>query len=94
MGGKILPPFKLAKYMINSCAKTKEINAFVYEAIPSPRDIYRRYGERKSDSGIFTSTASASEPIYPSSCSTIDSMVRAQNMISNDVANLQKKKDK
>lgn len=80
--------------MINSCAKTKEINAFVYEAIPSPRDIYRRYGERNSESGFLSSNGTITDPIYPSSCSTIDSMVRAQNMISNDVANLQKKKDK
>lgn len=71
---------------INSCKATKQINAFVYSAIPSPRDIFRKYGERLNDKGVYTASADDSgSPQLVSGGSVIDQMINAQRMLESDL---------
>lgn len=73
--------------MINSCKATKKINSFEYVAIPSPRDVFMRYGERLSNVGqLGTDRDTIGIPAMVSSGSTIDMMINAQHMLENDVS--------
>lgn len=71
--------------MINSCKATKEINSFQYVAIPSPRDVFARYGERLSNRGEYSTDASTlSSPSMVSAGSVIDQIINAQAMLERD----------
>lgn len=70
--------------MINSCKKTKLINSFQYVAIPSPRDVFARYGERLSSRGEYTSSGEQTTPSLVSAGSTIEQMINAQRLLEND----------
>lgn len=73
--------------MINSCKSTKSINSFQFVAIPSPRDVFARYGERLSSRGEYSTTANDyTSPALVNPSSTIDSMINAQRMLEHDVA--------
>lgn len=73
--------------MINSCKDTKSINSFQYVAIPSPRDVFSRYGERLSSRGEYSTSGDVyASPALVNPSSTIDSMINAQRMLENDVA--------
>lgn len=67
--------------MINSCKKTKDINSFRYVAIPSPRDVFARYGERLSSRGEYSSSGETVAPAMVSSGSTIDQIINAQHYL-------------
>ena len=67
---------------INSCKSTKSINSFQYVAIPSPRDVFSRYGERLSSRGEYsTCQGEYTSPALVNPSSTIDSMINAQRML-------------
>lgn len=72
---------------INSCEHTKRINRFEYVPIPSPRDVFLKYGERVSSRGEYTSSGEGTIPSQVSSCSTIDSIINAEKMIAYDLEN-------
>ena len=67
--------------MINSCKSTKRINAFCFVSIPSPRDVFARYGERLSSRGEYTSSGEQVLPALVSSSSVIDQMINAQSFL-------------
>lgn len=72
--------------MINSIPSTKKINSFEFVAIPSPRDVFNRYGERVSNSGEFSCGAElGSAPVLVSSGSVIDQMVNAESYLNSSV---------
>lgn len=73
--------------MINSCEKTKKINSFQYVAIPSPRDVFNRYGERLSSRGEYTSSGEQVSPSLVSSGSVIDQLINAQTMLETECNN-------
>lgn len=71
--------------MINSCKATKQINSFVYCEIPSPRDVFRKYGERLSERGVYTTDGSTQgTPQMVNSSSVIDQMINAQTLLEAD----------
>ena len=70
--------------MINSCKKTKDINSFRYVAIPSPRDVFARYGERFSSRGEYSSSGEAVAPAMVSAGSVIDQMINAQSYLESE----------
>lgn len=70
--------------MINSCKKTKDINSFRFVAIPSPRDVFARYGERLSSRGEYSSNGEAVAPAMVSAGSVIDQMINAQHYLATD----------
>lgn len=72
--------------MINSCKATKKINSFEYVAIPSPRQIFNRYGERENEHGLYLSDGTGSDPVPVSSGSVIDQMINAQRMLESDLS--------
>lgn len=72
--------------MINSCKSTKSINSFQYVAIPNPRDVFAKYGERINSNGSFSCDASGGSPQLVSSSSVIDQMINAQSFLENDCA--------
>lgn len=67
--------------MVNSCKKTKELNKFQYVAIPSPRDVFNKYGERENK-GIYSCGVDGTdvEPYFAGQ-STIAQMVHAQKSL-------------
>lgn len=72
--------------MINSCKKTKDINSFRFVAIPSPRDVFARYGERLSSRGEYSSAGETVAPAMVSSGSTIDQMINAQAFLEREIS--------
>lgn len=72
--------------MINSIETTKKINRFEFVSIPSPRDVFNRYGERLSNKGEFSCGAElGSVPAIVSAGSTIDQMINASAMLENQL---------
>lgn len=68
--------------MINTCKATRKINSFKYVAIPSPRDVFAKFGERVSSRGEYSTTAGvASSPSMVSASSVIDQMINAENLL-------------
>lgn len=76
--------------MINSCKSTKVINSFQYVAIPSPRDVFARYGERVSNNGSFSCGVEGGSPQMVSSTSVIDQLISAQNLLEADMLSQKK----
>lgn len=72
--------------MINSCKKTKDINSFRFVAIPSPRDVFARYGERLSSRGEYSSSGETVAPAMVSSGSIIDQMINAQSYLEREIS--------
>lgn len=67
--------------MINSCKQTKEINKFQYVAIPSPRDVFNKYGERENK-GIYTCGVDDKDvDAHFAGQSTISQIVHAQKSL-------------
>lgn len=83
---------QIVHVMINSCKSTKAINSFQYVAIPSPRDVFARYGERVSNNGSFSCGIEGGSPQMVSATSVIDQMISAQNLIELDMSSQQKTK--
>lgn len=73
--------------MINTCESTRRINSFQFVAIPSPRDVFARYGERLSSRGEYSSCGEQVAPAMVNPSSVIDQMINAQHYIENEVSN-------
>lgn len=71
--------------MINTCESTRRINAFQFVAIPSPRDVFARYGERLSSRGEYSSSGEQVAPAMVSATSVIDQMINAQSFLEAEV---------
>lgn len=61
--------------------KTKEINSFVYCPIPSPRDMFNRYGARTGSEGTYLSGSSEQNCVQAPQ-STIGGCISAQDYLS------------
>lgn len=70
--------------MLNAVKKAREINKFRLVAIPKPRDLFARYGERYSTSGVSaTSKDVISTPSV--SCHTVIGQLSAGQSILDDL---------
>lgn len=76
--------------MINTCESTRRINSFQFVAIPSPRDVFMRYGERLSMRGEYSSSGEQVAPSIVSASSVIDQMINANTLLEQDIANATK----
>lgn len=76
--------------MINTCESTRRINSFQFVAIPSPRDVFARYGERLSSRGEYSSSGDQVEPAMVSATSVIDQMINAQHYLEKSLDNVTK----
>lgn len=78
--------------MIQAPKSTKAINSFCYSAIPSPRDVFAKYGARQNAQGEFsTSVDEYGDPALVGSSSRIDQILNADAMLR---AELEKQKEK
>lgn len=71
--------------MITASKSTRNINKFVDVAIPSPRDLFQRYGERDSKGVYLSSEDDHSNIVGNQSQVVIAQLVNAQNMIQSEV---------
>lgn len=76
--------------MINTCDATRRINSFQFVAIPSPRDVFARYGERLSSRGEYSSSGEQVSPAMVNASSVIDQIINAQHYLENEVSNVTK----
>ena len=72
--------------MINTCESTRRINSFQFVAIPSPRDVFMRYGERLSSRGEYSSSGEQVAPAMVSSSSVIDQIINAESLLNSEVS--------
>lgn len=76
--------------MITACKSTRNINKFIEVAIPSPRDLYQRYGERDSKGVYLSSDEERSSIVGSQSQVVIAQLVNAQHMIESEVSKSKK----
>lgn len=68
--------------MIKAPKSVRTINSFQYVAVPSPRDVFIRYGERQSAKGEYTTDGTTQvNPSIVNRSSVIDEMINAEMML-------------
>lgn len=72
--------------MITASKSTRNINKFIDVAIPSPRDLYIRYGERDSKGVYLSSDEDRSSIVGSQSQVVIAQLVNAQRMVESEVS--------
>lgn len=66
--------------MIQAFEQTRNYNRFIDVAIPRAKDLYQKYGERLSSSGLFTTTPDESTTVLKVGNSVIQDMIMAQQL--------------
>lgn len=69
--------------MLKATKQTRQINSFVLVSIPSPRDLFARYGEKQGQ-GIYASDGLVSGQVLNSGNTVIDQMIAAQSMLESE----------
>lgn len=67
--------------MLSSSKKAMDINAFKRVVIPRSRDIFSKYGMRKSESASFNSTPDNPAPPVTTARTVIGQIASAQNIL-------------
>lgn len=72
--------------------KTAVINKFKRTAVVKARDLYARYGERRSNNGILGTDSSTTGDVVPQGSAVIQSMISAQESLKKHVPNVDQDK--
>lgn len=71
--------------MIYAPKELRSINSFKFVSVPSPRDVFMRYGERASTGGEYSTDAmTQASPSIVNTSSVIDEIINAQRMLETD----------
>lgn len=70
--------------MVNTCKDTRNINKFQYVAIPSPRDIFLKYGERVNNNPCYGTDANGDCDCVMMSHSVIEQCIAAERSLAKE----------
>lgn len=71
--------------MYNSTEKGRQINKFIYVAIPRPSDIFKRYGLRRINSSYTSAKGDINDIAAPADNSTISACIAGQKIYAKQV---------